>query len=265
MIQKQQTPNTIPSLTDDFRNIGIREGMTIIVHSSMKAMGWVCGGPVSVVKALMAAVGEEGTIVMPTHSADLSEPSYWDSPPVPPEWWDTIRKEMPPFDPQTTPTYEMGKIVECFRTFDGVKRSNHPVASFAAWGKYSDYITDKHSLEYCFGEHSPLQRLYDVGAFILLIGVDYENNTSLHLAECYAESCFTCEHGSPIMENGKRIWKTYTDFIYDIEQFNDIGREFEKRHDVSVGYIGNAISRLIPQAPLVDFAASWLSAQKQEK
>lgn len=257
-----KAPNTTLSLIQDFHNLGIKEGMNIIVHSSLKSLGWVCGGPVAVVEALMQVVGEAGTIIMPTHSADLSEPSYWDSPPVPVEWWETIRNEMPAFNPKTTPTFAMGKIVECFRTYEGVVRSYHPTCSFAAWGKHSNYITKDHSLAFSLCEDSPLQKLYDINAHILLIGVGYDNNTSLHLAECFADSCYSCQQGSPIIENGVRVWKEYEDFIYNVESFNEIGCEFERNYPVSVGKVGLAECRLIPQKQLVDFATKWLLKKK---
>ncbi|WP_042350154.1 AAC(3) family N-acetyltransferase [Bacillus massiliogorillae] len=263
-IKPMKTPNTTHSLIKEFSDLGIKKGMSIIVHSSLKSLGWVCGGPIAVVEALMEVVGEEGTIVMPTHSSDLSEPSYWDNPPVPEEWWETIRAEMPPFDPQTTPTLAMGKIVECFRTYEGVVRSYHPTCSFAAWGKHSHYITSEHSLAFSLCEESPLQKLYNLNASILLIGVGYDNNTSLHLAECFADSCYSCQQGSPIIENNVRVWKEYEDFIYDVEPFNEIGSEFEKNYPVSIGKVGMAECRLIPQKPLVDFATKWLLKRKME-
>ncbi len=264
MMKDQRFPNTIRTLEADFRKLGLEEGMTVIVHSSLKSLGWVCGGPAAVVQALMNTVGEEGTLVMPTHSGELSEPSYWELPPVPEEWWQIIRDEMPPFDPKTTPTRMMGKIVDSFLAFEGTVRSYHPVSSFAAWGKHKDYITTQHSLEYSFGEGSPLQKIYNLDGHVLLLGVPYNNNTSLHLAECYAESCYTCEHGSPIIEEGKRVWKTYVDFIYDIEHFDEIGAEFERKHEVHKGHVGMANCRLMNQRQLVDFAVEWLKQRKED-
>lgn len=59
-------PKTRGSLAEDFRNLGLKKGMTVIVHSSLKSLGWVVGGPIAVVQALMDVLSEEGTLVMPT-------------------------------------------------------------------------------------------------------------------------------------------------------------------------------------------------------
>lgn len=147
-------------LKEELKRIGIKQGDCIMVHSSLSKLGFVCGGEVTVVEALIETVGEDGTIVMPTHSNNCVDPVFWSDPIVPNEWFEDIRKEMPAFDPDLTPTLGMGKVVECFRNIKGVKRSYHPTVSFAAFGKYADFITENHSLEYSLGENSPLARFY---------------------------------------------------------------------------------------------------------
>ena len=43
----QNEPNTIETLIRDFESIGITKGMTLLVHSSLSSIGWVCGNAVS--------------------------------------------------------------------------------------------------------------------------------------------------------------------------------------------------------------------------
>ena len=114
-IDRVQSPGTVDSLCEDLIRLGVTEGMTLIVHSSLSSVGWVCGGAVGVVLALEQALTGEGTLVMPAHSGNLSDPAKWENPPVPEAWWQSIRESMPAYDPCMTPVSGIGSVAETFR------------------------------------------------------------------------------------------------------------------------------------------------------
>jgi aminoglycoside 3-N-acetyltransferase len=250
---------TRESLAADLRRAGISPGICVLVHSSLSSLGWVNGGAVTVVQALMDAVTLDGTLVMPAHSGEYSDPSKWGNPPVPERWWEPIRETMPAFDPRYTPTRGMGAIAEAFRSFPGVCRSSHPAVSFTAWGKQAAFITENHTLDYCMGENSPLARLYDLDGWILLLGVGYDHCSSMHLAEYRVSQPTPTVEGAPIFENGQRVWKTYADIALDSDRFPSIGADFEWEHPVVVfGDVGSAQARLMRQRTIVDYTVQWL-------
>jgi aminoglycoside 3-N-acetyltransferase len=268
LIQKTHNlPSTVTSLKFDFAALGVKQGMVLLVHSSLRSIGWVCGGPVAVILALEELLGAEGTLVMPAHSGSMTEPSYWKHPPVPESWWPIIRRETPAFDTELTPTRLMGAIAETFRKQSGVSRSSHPSSSFCARGKYASEITSNHSLSFSLGEHSPLARIYDLDGSVLLLGVGYHNNTSLHLAESRASygSKHLEKQGGPIMVDGARVWQEYQEDSSDDEDFEILGAAFEETrpHDVSVSKVGEAHSRLMRQRALVDYAAEWMTKNRK--
>ncbi|MBW4084927.1 aminoglycoside N(3)-acetyltransferase [Paenibacillus sp. S150] len=257
---------TVETLASGFRRLGVREGMTLLLHSSFKSLGqWVAGGPVAVILALEQALGEEGTLVMPTHSSDLTDPSGWSNPPVPETWWQGIREHMPAYDPDLTLLRGMGIIPETFRKQKGVRRSSHPVHSFAAWGKHRDEIIDGHALEYGLGERSPLARIYDRAGSILLLGVDNFNNTSLHLAECRAEYAGKQEviAGAPMLVDGARQWVEFRDYNWNSDDFAAIGGDFGRETgQIAYGRVAAAAAQLIPQREIVDYAVKWLEQRR---
>ena len=257
-IEKIDYPNTKDSIKKDLKEIGVREGMTLIVHSSLSSIGWVNGGEVAVIQALMEVITEEGTLVMPTQSALLSDPSEWEMPPVPKEWWQPIRDTMPAFHPAYTPTFAMGKIPETFRSFPDVLRSNHPEVSFAVWGKDKEWIINDHALEFGLGEKSPLAKLYNMDSLVLLLGVGYDNNTSFHLSEYRIPYRDVVRKGNPIFVDGERVWKTYQEIETREELFEEIGKDFEMDYLVEKTKIGLAESRLFSLKQGVDFAEKWL-------
>ncbi len=260
----QSSPVTLNSLKQDLTALGVKPGMVLLVHSSLSSLGWVCGGAVAVIEALESVLTLEGTLVMPTHSDGLTEPSYWKNPPIPEVWWQTIRDTMPAFQTDVTPTRGMGVIPETFRKQNGVLRSYHPHLSFAAWGKHAREIIENHGLEFGLGESSPLARIYDLQGYVLLLGVGHGNNTSLHLAEYRANfPKRIVQQGAPILINEKREWKRFENIRINEDDFETIGKAFADEMGLEqTGKIGQADAKLLPQPEIVDFAVSWMEKNR---
>jgi aminoglycoside 3-N-acetyltransferase len=267
IVRKTPFPATTDSLTVDLRTLGLFNGMTLLVHSSLSALGWVCGGAVAVIGAFEAAIGKAGTLVMPSFTGDNSDPAYWRNPPVPESWWQTIRDQLPAFDPDLTPSRNVGAIAEAFRKQPGTSRSGHPQVSFSARGPQSAQIVSSHPLDYALGDRGPLGRLYDSGAYILLFGVGYHNNTSLHLAEYRAAfpGKRIIRSGASVMEDGRRVWKIIEDFDDDSTDFERLGADFEAAcpNSVRIGKVGLAEVRLISCRSLVDYAVNWMNHNRK--
>lgn len=133
----------------------------IMVHSSMKSIGEVDGGADTVVDAFMEFF-KEGLFMTPTHT------------------WDQMSAEYSVFDRETEPAC-VGIIPNVFRKREGVIRSLHPTHSIAAYGKGAE--------EFLKGEENATSpcppggcwdRLRDIDAKILLLGVTHTRNTYIH-------------------------------------------------------------------------------------
>jgi aminoglycoside 3-N-acetyltransferase len=263
LIQSTPEPRTRASLGSDLRALGLGAGMLVIVHSSLKSLGWVNGGAVAVIQALQDVLTHQGTLVMPAHSGDLSDPAKWENPPVPESWWDDVRASMPAYDPARTPTLGIGQVPELFRTWPQVVRSDHPAHSFAAWGWLADVVTREHPLSFGLGPGSPLGHVYEHGGFVLLLGAGYDSNTSFHLAEYRLDGMAHITQGAPILAEGKRVWQTFEDVDVNSDDFAELGEAFESECEVQRGKVGSAEARLFSQPAAVDFAEGWLRKHRQ--
>ncbi|WP_048601920.1 aminoglycoside N(3)-acetyltransferase [Rubeoparvulum massiliense] len=264
LIAASAKPQTRENLGEDLRGLGVEPGMTLLVHSSLSKLGWVCGGAVAVVQALMDVLTPKGTLIMPTHTTHYSDPAYWEAPAVPESWWETIRNTMPAFDRDYTASFFMGAIPETFRQFPDVIRSNHPQVSFAAWGEQATEITSNHSLHYGLSEESPLGKIYEAKGMVLLLGVGYENNTSFHLSEYRSKVRPVIKNGAPIWKDGVRIWQEIEDLDIDSERFAEIGILMEQQVEVTKGKVGSADAILFQQRAAVDFATTWFKHTYKE-
>ena len=258
-IEAAQTPATMESLLRDLRALGVKRGDTLIVHSSMSRLGWVCGREVAVIQVLRRAVGPFGRIVMPAHTGDNSDPAQWCNPPVPESWIPIIRENMPAYDRRMSPTRGIGRIAECFRRMPGVRRSAHPQVSWAACGWGASWLLHGHSFERpAFGERSPLKRMCRCNAKALLLGVGYGNCTALHMAETLWGGAPRVTVGAACKRHGRRVWLTSEEIDFDDEVFPEIGKAYEAEGgEARHGKAALAEATLVPIRPLIDFGVRW--------
>lgn len=264
VVAKTESPITIVSLSRDLEKLGVKRGDVLLVHSSLSSLGWVCGGAQSVIMALVHVLGEEGTLVMPAHSGDWTDPAEWRNPPVPKEWLAIIYQHLPAYDRAKTPSRGMGRIAELFRTFPNTYRSNHPQVSFTANGRLAEQVVRDHVLTPQFGLDSPIGRMYtmDADAKVLLLGAGYDSCSCFHLAETMLERMPTKQLGTALFDQGERVWRWFNDYDYDTHDFNLLGQNLEEDANVRKGRVGQAQCRLFDLKEAVDFAQSWFDKHR---
>ena len=121
-------PFTSGDLLADLRTCGVRQGHTLIVHGALSRLGFVIGGAEAVVRALLAAVGDTGTLVVPTQTWKNLDPTRGVHGDIPEAWYPALREHWPAYDPAITPSLNMGILAETIRLWPGATRSTHPAA-----------------------------------------------------------------------------------------------------------------------------------------
>lgn len=151
-------------IVDDLKNIGVKEGDVLVVHSSMKSMGHVEGGPECVIAAMREVIGESGTLLFPTFTYRTSyEDAFYSN--------------------KDTPSC-VGLLSETFRKMDGVYRTNHPTHSVGIIGKLTEELIRGEEMDDTpMGIHSPYRKLAAVNAKILMLGCHLSHNSYMHALE----------------------------------------------------------------------------------
>jgi len=181
------------------KNLGVRPGDTVLVHSSLKSMGYVSGGPSAVIQGFEDILGREGTLVMPTLSMVDFKNSY--------KTWYMDKPS------------DVGYITEFFRKQIYSYRSNQATHSVAARGKLAYELTCGHTAygphlcpfgEYAFSDSSPWMKMYRCDARIVFLGVTMVYNTMKHMIEArYAEDLLSKIKNGKIRDSLKARLTTF--------------------------------------------------------
>jgi aminoglycoside 3-N-acetyltransferase len=256
-------------LVADLRRLGVRAGGITMVHTRMSAIGWVVGGSEGVVRALLEALGPEGTLMAYAsweeqvyHAADWPEEhrvAYLAEPPV--------------FDVSTgEAARDHGRIPERVRTWPGAERSAHPEASVVAIGSRARWLTATHPDDDAYGAQSPFARLVEAEGQVLMLGAPLETVTLLHHAEAMARvpDKRRVTFRVAVAEGGRVSQRTYTDIETSEGAFRyaELGLAedpFEVIAGAALaagigarGRVGEAESHLFPARELTAFAVAWL-------
>jgi aminoglycoside 3-N-acetyltransferase len=257
-----QTDQARRRVADGLRALGVTAGQVLLVHASLRSLGPVPGGAATIVAAIRDVIGSEGTLVVPAGTSSNSDTSRLYLARTAGMTDEEVRRywaAMPPFDPVSTPSEGMGRVAEYVRTLPGAIRSAHPQSSFAAVGPMAHELMDNHATDCHLGESSPLARLYDTQATILLMGVDYRACTAFHLAEYrYAPSPPVRSYRCVIAMAGEPVWYEYSDVVLDDQYLGELGADFDRAGMAVTGYVMEAYCRLASLVTAVDFATEWL-------
>ncbi len=239
-LEKNNSGVTKQKLIADFKKIGIKSGDSVLTHSSLSKIGFVIGGPQTIVEALFEVVGENGTLLFPSFPAKGRNKTYLE--------------EHLFFDIVNTPS-QMGSITEYFRKLPNVYRSFHPTDTVCAKGPLAEYYTNSHFGQLTpYNEFSPFRKLCEKKGKILMLGTTLNGAcTNFHTLEdavefkypVYDEKIFEVKM---IDETGKEHWmKTKVhNPIYSAKRDGDsIKPLFEKENVLVNGMIGEAKSMLI--------------------
>lgn len=228
---------TKAQLIQQLLDLGVQPGGVLLVHTAFSRVKPVEEGPVGLIAALRAALGPEGTLVMPSMTEEDDQP----------------------FEREATPCRWLGIVAETFWRLPGVLRSDNPHA-FAAIGPQAARITAPHPVEMPHGLDSPVGRVYELNGQVLLLGVGHDDNTTVHLAEYLGGARYRRKKYSTILQSGQPVRLEYGEIDHCCQRFKLVEGWLEAKRLQRRGQVGYAEARLVRSQDLVEIVSAQVRA-----
>jgi aminoglycoside 3-N-acetyltransferase len=215
--------------------LGVRPGEVLLVHTAFSRVGPVSGGPLGLIEALRAAIGPNGTLVMPAMADE----------------------DVHAFDPATSPCRTMGVVADTFWRLPGVLRTDSPHA-FAAAGPHASEITRDQPVDVPHGQDSPVGRVHDLDGQVLLLGVGHDASTTVHLAENVAGVRYRKQAVATVLVAGRVTRCQYEEVDHCCENFSLMDGWLDAAGLQRRGPVGHGEARLSRSRDIVRVAAAHL-------
>lgn len=220
------------AIAADLVRLGVRGGGVLLVHASLSSMGWVEGGPETVIRGLVRALGPGGILALPALSFDY------------------VGARNPRYDVRLTPSC-VGAIPEHLRLRPGTRRSAHPTHSVCAVGPVAEALLGEHHRDQTpCGPRSPFRRVRDLGGQILFLGCGLRPNTSMHGVEEVVEAPHL--FGETItyritLEDGATLDAAYPRHAFRgwLQRYDRLGGLLEKGSELRIGSVLQATAHLV--------------------
>ena len=222
-------------LIEQLKALGLKPGMDLLVHSSLRRVGPVEGGADTIIDALQEVLGPEGTLMMSTVSGNVGP-------------------EQTVFHVAHTAS-TVGVLSNVFRKRPAAIRSLHPVHSIAAMGPKAKFFTEGHlEARTPWSPESPYGKLMRNNGFILFLGADLQANTCIHAIEIEARV-----PGLHRRETTRLQVIDYDGTLRETDhhwhapkrsRYNDLEHIVERAGGLTYGRVGDGISRFVDAAIL---------------
>ncbi len=230
------SPISRADLVRQLLELGVEPGGVVLVHTSFRAVRPVEGGPEGLIQALREALGPDGTLVMPSWSADADRP----------------------FDPRVSVADPaLGVVPQVFWRLTGVHRSAH-VHAFAAAGPEAETILRDFLPLPPHRAESPVGRVRDLDGQILLLGVNHDANTTVHLAELVANVAYGIPKYCTVLEDDGPVRVEYRENDHCCQRFVLVDDWLRAAGLQSEGVVGHSVARLTRSQSVVTVVADRL-------
>ncbi|MBR4125558.1 MAG: AAC(3) family N-acetyltransferase [Victivallales bacterium] len=213
---------TKKQIATKLRELGLKSGDKVLLHSSTVSLGDVKGGPKAVLDAFLEVLGASGTLLVPIFG-------------------------------------RLGVLTDLIREDPRAVKSPCPVGTVAAIGADAEALCHDHwAAETAHAEGTPFHRLAEMGGYICLLGVDQDRNTLLHGIEAMLQLPYL----NPVtrtftLPNGKEVTKTWKYYPGPHRNFIGLDHRLRAAGVLKELRIGDAEVRLMSAKELWRLGMEW--------
>ncbi len=214
-------------IIDGLRNLGLKKGDIVMLHSALSSLGYVEGGADMVVDAFLEVLGKQGTLIVPAFGS-------------------------------------LGAIPDAVQEKPDMVKSVHPTAAVAAIGGKADEICRDHwKADTGHGEGTPYTRMAEMGGYIVLLGVDFDRCTLCHTPETLEKLPYLRSVTTSITTPEGEVEKTWHYIPGPHRDFIGLDPILRKSGKLTISKIGSSVVRIIRAKDLIDIMRKTL--QKDQK
>lgn len=185
-----QNAVTRDALKDALRRLGVAEGETLLVHTSLSGLGYVEDGAEACIDAVQDVLGENGTFLVPAFTRP-----YISCDGVPAKTYGYRPYDTRPNGALRDKNIWTGAVPNAMLQKKNVFRSGHVSHEWVAMGKNAEEMVAGHGfLEAPCGETSPMKKALDADGSVVFIGCSVGANTFIHYIETAADVPFLTQN-----------------------------------------------------------------------
>lgn len=240
---KQENINNILAL------LGLKSYDTVLIHSSLKAIGPIEGNAEGLLLNLMNFF-KDGLLIFPTHT------------------WASIQRDNMVFNTHDTPSC-VGQLTNIARNTPGFVRSMHPTHSVCAYGRNAqEYIDHDLCATTPVGPNNCFGILKEYNAKILFLGAPLSKNTFIHSIEeeynvpdRFTSFLYHFTSTDGIMTKEYIMPRHYSSLSEHIsEHYEKLLPVFLKHNAIQQFYFGNALSYILDAKKAYSIVSKILDA-----
>lgn len=213
---------TKKQISAKLRELGLKSGDKVLLHSSTVSLGEVEGGAQAVLEAFLEVLGTSGTLLVPIFG-------------------------------------RLGILTDLIRDDPRAVKSPCPVGTVAAIGADAEALCQDHwAAETAHGVGTPFHRLAEMGGYVCLLGVDQDRNTLLHGIEAMLQLPYLCNTTRTFtLPDGREITKEFKYYPGPHRNFIGLDHRLREANALKELRIGNAEVRLMSATKLWELGMQW--------